>query len=148
METADITQTAETFILAGNATFTLLNTRTQNRLTYKVSQCADKPSLYFVAVLTGPDNEQDYRYLGTIFLGHAQPASGCYWQYRHGAKSKISPEAQSAKAFSWFWEHRGQLPEAVQVYHEGTCGRCGRKLTTPESVSRGIGPECIKHLGA
>lgn len=23
-------------------------------------------------------------------------------------------------------------------------GRCGRKLTTPESVTNGIGPECIK----
>jgi len=32
-------------------------------------------------------------------------------------------------------------PELV-VRHEG---RCGRTLTVPESIERGIGPECIKH---
>jgi hypothetical protein len=27
----------------------------------------------------------------------------------------------------------------------GSCMRCGRTLTNPTSVARGIGPECIKH---
>ncbi|MCH9729159.1 MAG: hypothetical protein K0U84_05675 [Actinomycetia bacterium] len=30
--------------------------------------------------------------------------------------------------------------------HSGNCGFCGRKLTDPASVERGIGPECLKKL--
>lgn len=28
------------------------------------------------------------------------------------------------------------------VQHEGVCGRCGRRLTDPISIERGIGPKC------
>jgi hypothetical protein len=27
--------------------------------------------------------------------------------------------------------------------HTGKCGRCGRKLTDPQSIARGIGPDCL-----
>lgn len=30
----------------------------------------------------------------------------------------------------------------MNFYHMGICGRCGRALTTPESITRGIGPVC------
>jgi hypothetical protein len=33
------------------------------------------------------------------------------------------------------------------VWHEGRCGRCGRKLTVPESIESGFGPECASILG-
>jgi hypothetical protein len=29
-----------------------------------------------------------------------------------------------------------------------TCGRCGRKLTVPVSIERGIGPVCWSPMGA
>ena len=54
------------FILAGNALFTVENTATGNRFTFKVRKPDDdKP--HFVSVLTGPDNEHDYAFLGTVF---------------------------------------------------------------------------------
>jgi hypothetical protein len=40
---------------------------------------------------------------------------------------------------------KGSLPEGYKIQHEGKCCRCGRTLTTPESIERGIGPECVKH---
>ena len=56
------------FITAGNALFTLENTATGNRFTFRVRQPGDdKP--HFVSVLTGADNESDYTFLGTIFEG-------------------------------------------------------------------------------
>jgi len=124
------------FLLAGHAIVTVLNTATGNRLTYKVSQCADNPQLYFVAVLRGPNNTDDYTYLGTI-------RGGMYW---HGKKSKVSQDAQSARGFVWLWAHLDALPPQMKVYHEGRCGRCGRVLTVPESCIQGYGPECIKHV--
>lgn len=126
------------FVLAGNARFTLVNEETGNRLTYRVRECEDKPSLHFVSVLSGPDNENHYSYLGCIWDGQT---------YKHGAKSKISEDAQSAKAFTWLWKRLdsgAELPEQVKVYHEGYCGRCGRLLTVPESVESGFGPVCTK----
>lgn len=120
------------FILAGNAIFTIRNTETGNTFTFKVRQPdSDKP--HFVSVLTGPQNTSDYTFLGTIFNKKV---------YRHGKKSPISFDASSARTFNWFWQHIDDLPDCVEIYHEGYCGRCGRLLTVPESIESGIGPVC------
>lgn len=34
--------------------------------------------------------------------------------------------------------------DRVEVWHEGSCGRCGRKLTVPSSIETGLGPECAE----
>lgn len=34
------------------------------------------------------------------------------------------------------------LPPSLEVFEEDRCGRCGRALTDPVSIERGIGPEC------
>lgn len=127
----------KTFALAGKATLTFRSKKTGTRFTYKVKTSEGKPA--FVSVLTGSNNEEDFTYLGTIFDADS---------FKHGKKSPIGETAPSAKAFAWVWERvaRGELPEGVEVWHEGRCGKCARKLTTPESIARGIGPECSKHL--
>jgi hypothetical protein len=38
--------------------------------------------------------------------------------------------------------HNTALPGDWSIMHAGTCGACGRALTAPESIERGIGPEC------
>jgi hypothetical protein len=124
------------FMFAGNSTFTVVNTKTENRFTFKVKKSKDKDSnLFFVSVLTGPDN---YTYLGTTIEGI----------YRHGKKSAVSPQAQSVKVFDYVLGKLklGNLQEFVEVWHEGTCGKCGRALTVPASILNGLGPECIKSL--
>jgi hypothetical protein len=127
------------FILAGNAVFTVENRQTGNRFTFKVRKPAeDKP--HFVSVLTGPDNEADYSFLGTIFDG---------LRFRHGRRSRIAPTAPSARAFDWLIRKLGAhapLPDQLNICHCGKCGRCGRKLTVPESVESGFGPECSRYL--
>ncbi len=42
--------------------------------------------------------------------------------------------------------HDGELPDGYRVFHLGRCLRCGRDLTDPESVQRGIGPECARRV--
>ncbi len=122
------------FILAGNSTVTFLNTETQNRFTFRVKKAKDK-LLFFVSVLSGPDQ---YSYLGTFSKG----------RYSHGKKSCVAATAQSAKVFTYVIAKliEETLPEQVQIYHEGKCGKCGRQLTVPESIDSGIGPECMKSL--
>ena len=126
------------FILAGNAIFTVSNTKTGNRFTYKITTPKGKEAPHFVKALTGPNNYEDYQYLGVI-----QDQQ----KYYHGKKSNISSGAPSAKAFEWIWINLDKLPEYIEVHHEGKCGMCGKKLTTPESIETGIGPICMQKLG-
>jgi hypothetical protein len=124
---------ARAFALGGNAVFTVVSRKTGTRFTFKVRQ-PDASAPHFVSVLNGPDNDGDYAYLGTIF------ADGTY---RHGKKSYIGADAPSARAFAWFWSVLGTEREAMaEVWHEGRCCRCGRRLTVPSSIEAGIGPEC------
>lgn len=122
------------FIFAGNSTFTLLNSESGNRFTFKVKKAKDS-NLFFLSVLTGPDQ---YSYLGTVSGGI----------YKHGVKSNFSAGVQSEKVFSYVLNKlkSGSLPEFVEVWHEGKCGKCGRQLTVPDSIDSGIGPECMKAL--
>lgn len=126
------------FALAGNATFTIRSVASHARFTYRVRRCKDNDTLYFVSLMNGPDNESSYSYLGTIRNG----------VYQHGRKARIAPTASSAIAMQWFWNHisANNLPLAVECWHEGRCGRCNRKLTVPESIERGIGPECATRM--
>ena len=132
---------AKKYLLAGNAYTTLVSKKTGARFTFRVQQGKaktenDKPP-HFVALLNGPENGSDYAFLGTIFEGGT---------YRHGARSRVSPESPSAKAFAWVWSRVMSGNEAVladvEIWHSGRCAKCGRLLTTPDSVERGIGPVC------
>ena len=91
----------------------------------------------FVKVLTGSDNEKDYRYAGFIRDGEF---------HYGGERSKIAAGAPSLDAFAWFMLNLGS--EQISVWHEGSCSRCNRKLTTPQSIERGLGPTCWERAGA
>ena len=135
---------ALSYMLAGNATVTFRG-RT-DRFTFKITAPRDKETqkvdrnsdFRFVALMNGPDNESSFQYLGYIRRG----------VYFHGKRSKIGRDAKSAKAFTWTYGKllRGKFPAGLEVWHEGHCGRCGRKLTVPSSVASGFGPECQQHI--
>ena len=132
------------FILAGKSTFTIKNDRTSGRFTYKVDRVENNDGtpkdLWFVSALTGSDNESSYSYMGLINKNG----------FRLTKKSKFTPETTSVKGFTWLWNMvtvKKELPENVKFYHEGRCAKCGRKLTTPESIEAGYGPICIDKMG-
>lgn len=177
---------AAAFILAGNAVLTVVRPARyikrngeevedpERRFTYKVARAkGDEPTRpWFVKVLTGANNVEDYQYLGTIF-----PTETGGIIYRHGRKSAISETAPSARGIAWLVSHLDELVEAkrevakandglfgnpaaesklrqieaclnrMEYWHMGHCGRCNRALTVPESIINGIGPECAKKVG-
>ena len=62
--------------------------------------------------------------------------------------SPLEPTDMRARAFEWLWrmlKSAKPLPPTFEFWHEGRCGKCGKKLTTPESIERGLGPECAKN---
>jgi len=135
----DSADTIREFLLAGKSTFTLVSTKTGSRFTYRVKRAKGESRPWFVGLLTGPDNTSSYSYLG------------CIWgsRYSHGRKSRVGSDAISVKAFDWFLRHLDHdALDLVEFWHEGRCGRCGRKLTVPESIEAGIGPECASRMAA
>lgn len=127
------------FLKAGSSIFTVDNGRGQH-FTYRVKQNNSK-KIFFVQLLTGPNNLYDYTYLGLydeqdnalrLTLNSAQPTKSIPVQVFNWALRVICGKAV--------------LPDGYSIMHSGRCGRCCRLLTTPESIARGIGPECLSKM--
>ena len=134
----------KTYMLAGKATLTLTSEKTGTHFTYRVNRAEDDAghpkNLWFVGLLTGPDNYADYSYIGIL------NADG---SFRTTSKSRVAADSKSVLGFGYLVNNlmADRMPKDMQVQHEGACGRCGRKLTHPDSITRGIGPECAGQMG-
>tara|TARA_R110000765_G_scaffold347472_1_gene437578 strand:+ start:494 stop:940 length:447 start_codon:yes stop_codon:yes gene_type:complete len=136
-------QTAIDYITGGKATFTLTSAKSGNHFTFKANTAkSDDAKAYpplFIKVLDGPDNSWngDWLYLGYIAADSDALKAG----------RKGHPEAPSYKALDWTLRklfETGLIPAEVTIQHEGSCCRCNRQLTHPNSIASGIGPECSK----
>lgn len=123
------------FALAGKARLTLVSKKTNTRFTYKVKKAKQDPPRWFVSYLRGSSNENDYTY-----IGHFADTMN----FAIGRNVQVSNSAAVMVAFRWFLHNlrSDHVPDTLEVWHEGRCGRCGRLLTVPSSIERGIGPEC------
>jgi hypothetical protein len=125
------------FLTAGHAIFTVEGMG--QHWTYKVT-ASDDGKVYFVALLTGPDNTSDYTYLGIML-----PETGIV---RLTKASKFTPDTLAVRVIqrvtARLYAGDAEVIESNgwKLHHVGKCGRCGRPLTTPESVESGIGPIC------
>lgn len=152
---------SKSFITAGSAIFTVVS-RTGERYTYRVTRKDPDPRVlrlasfashasgrlgytdpaWFVGLLTGPNNEADYTYLGML-----KPETG---EVRLTRRSAYGESAKPVRVVAWalrlVWAGAA-LPEGYCIHHEGRCGRCGRLLTVPESIVLGIGPDCAEKMG-
>lgn len=79
------------------------------------------------------------------------PNAGGGWddkvgKFTYGKGFVAEPGADPARVFCAkqlvvFAEGR-ELPSGLRAQEEDRCGKCGRALTDPISIARGIGPEC------
>jgi len=137
------------FVLAGRALFTLdvpeewrrrhhsEANPTRPHFTYKVTR-KPRSDWYFVSAREG----SDYAYLGTLDsqTGQVRIAKNSAFNEDEWAVRLIR------RALPYVWAgNLTPLHEAgFDLHHEGKCGRCGRELTDPDSISRGLGPDCLK----
>ncbi len=134
------------FFLGGNATFTVQSGKTGKHLTFKIRKpeaSATYPNpAYLVSAMTGTDNESHFTYLGKLC-----PMTG---SISLTPKSKFPNNDERVIVARWaldkVWNDKPVIGGS-SIQHEGKCGCCGRKLTNPESLASGIGPECSKKLG-
>jgi hypothetical protein len=143
------TSDALKFMLAGDARITLVNRDTPHRFTYRISapmkdterggQVRDfAANVRFVSLA---DNESTFAFLGTIFVQDRV--------FRYSRKSRVGIAAPSVALFQDVLSMlvTGQVDESIAIFHEGSCGRCGRTLTVPTSIASGFGPDCAALLG-
>ena len=136
------------FVLAGSAIFTI-QCPGDRHYTFRVDKTEPTDKFpnpaWFVKLLTGPDNGEDYTYLGRLddFTG----------QTKTTAKSRSYEGSLPLRLLNrvlarvWTGDHKAYMDHGYRTHHEGRCGRCGRRLTVPASINSGIGPECAKHVG-
>lgn len=152
-----------------NGTYTICNLETGGYRTFSVkTQAADAtfaPGKRVAALLAGPDNESDFR--GFAFVAadqwgadrvwlwkRFQPTPGGSLAHYHFARM-LEGAAEALKNCAGFG---GEVEAAEATFtYEGKryavkaskrCARCNRKLTTPDSLARGVGPECAAILNS
>jgi hypothetical protein len=134
------------FILAGNAIFTLSNNKGEH-LTFRVRAKQDDPNrapVYFVSLLAGADNVNDYTYLGMV-----DASTGAVRLTKKSTDNNFTDATKSVMVIRWSLAliFAGKsFPVGYDIRHAGRCGRCGRLLTVPSSIDSGIGPECATRM--
>jgi hypothetical protein len=128
-----------------NGRYTVENTTTGDHRTFQIRTQKEKakfaPGKRVLALLTGPNNEEDYT--GFAFVSNrgirvwkSKRREGdnliSKWEWYAKMLWEIVTEGQES---SW---HR----DGYRLLLEGSCVRCNRPLTEPESIKTGIGPVC------
>lgn len=137
------------YMLAGKSEFTLLSLKTGVRLKYKLTKKEsnqkgkDGSPEYIYYINTYDDG--DYKYAGVLFFDGLNNT----FKFGKGARGKLLPSHINVKSILYVLNNlaKGNEQMSLEVYHAGKCGRCGKKLTTPESILTGLGPECSKKAG-
>lgn len=87
-----------------------------------------------LAMLVGPDNGTDYVGVGTI---HPDGTVSLWSDYRGNRRI----EGVVARLAASSAEDHDAMRHGYALL-SGRCARCGRVLTVPASLHRGVGPEC------
>lgn len=119
-----------------NGIITVHNTSRGTHRTFQIkTQKQDAnfaPGERILSLLTGPDNTSDYTQMGFV----KPDGSIILWKkFRTEGYEKLVGVLKNIEV----WQERG-----FSYLLEGRCRRCNRRLTNPESISTGIGPECSK----
>ena len=121
-----------------NGHFTLENTNKGTHRTIRISTVrrGELEGKRIISLLTGPDNNSNYSGFGFV---------------EHDGKIIVWRKKRENKMFLWiaqcitaFFTGNAELYEnlGLKIHIEKRCMRCNRRLTTPESIELGIGPEC------
>lgn len=129
------------YLTAGNCTFTLYSKKLDQHYTYKINVDKKRDDRYFAKVLFGSNNETDYRYIGLFYKDNLSLRTSTAAHLPHTAPQFVMLQYFLKIVYGDFlW------PDTCEFYPSGRCCRCGRRLTTPDSVKTGIGPECRKYM--
>lgn len=137
------------FVVGGKAVFTLENDKEfaqknglPKQYTFRVTKKENegRDPVFFVSLLTGPDNTSDYTYLGLLKARHG----GIVLTKNSKMNEKTWCFRLLDKALKKIWSNKQDeiIRAGFDIHHEGKCCKCGRPLTDEKSIKLGIGPRC------
>lgn len=126
-------------LLAGKSTLTLRNpargTHIRVRMYNRKDHSTGKPSsCYFLKVSLLGDGDAGYKYAGAYFSDSKR--------FKAAPELEVDPPLAAVVSLILRAIDTPNVLSAAEIMHEGKCCRCGRKLTHPESIETGLGPEC------
>lgn len=129
-------------MFAGKSVLTFKSMKTGKHYTFKIRKSPksfNDDRIFFVSVLRGAENTSDYSYVGMM-----NRDTKCLI---HTRKSRYTTDSTVWKAFEYVFNNlcKGHV-SSVEIYHECSCAKCGRPLTTPTSIKLGIGPKCLSSI--
>lgn len=125
-------------ITSGKSIFTLESTKTTKHYTYSVKVDPSNKDRFYVFVLFGNENFNDdhYRFLGWFYNDRILKLQT--------KQSHLDPRVIFMDQFLFLLSTRDKLPTTCIFRPSCKCARCGRLLTTPKSITIGLGPKCSK----
>jgi hypothetical protein len=156
------------YVLGGSAKFTLINQETQNRFLFAVKR---HYKMKYISYQDAKKTKVEDKFLTVYIMRHK---GGVLEMVQIGrlcdTKEKFPFEWKGYVGYAWLSEQQqlgftavrwlfdklkayvedptnaNLLPEQVEVWHTGHCGKCGRKLTDLKSLQDGIGPVCVRRI--
>ncbi len=145
LKNAPVKATKQTHIVVGKVPLPTMGKFTVvwpngDRRTYrfKVPREGNFRGKVVVGYLAGPDNDSDYINFGNGITEQTMRV----W-------NRFSEESLLVEGLRFLLDSNDAQLRAGEMYaiESGNCWRCGRTLTVPASVSRGLGPVCADLLG-
>jgi len=126
-----------------NGTYTVVSPSGEHRtfeIKTKAEDASFAPGKRVLSLLTGPNNEADYK--GFAFVSDDGIV---VWKKDRGTEAQPTVWDKYAKmvwSLCTQGEASGYYKLGCRILVERRCVKCNRKLTHPESIELGIGPEC------
>jgi hypothetical protein len=124
-----------------NGTYTVYDPARKNHTTIRLTDAPDTmgktSGTQIAAFLSGADNTSDYT--GCAFVNGR--GYTMWKKYRNATDVRAALDVLLTSNDNGFTEGRAYAMQS------GNCFVCNRKLTTPESITAGIGPICADKLG-
>jgi hypothetical protein len=130
-------QFVERYITAGSVTAILISNDSGSHYSFHINEWKKVPGMFFVEYKGETTQKVGYFKKGT---GHNHD----HWNFV--INGSLFATDKPVLAFSYMLDciNNKRSFGALEVWHDGRCGRCHRQLTDPVSIETGFGPECIK----
>lgn len=143
------------FMLGGNSWFTIKSLRTGQDYSFGITDAKVRDIRSGKWVST-PERKNVWLFIGAsqVVAGKSYGWMGSLlqdvrtgqWRYSPGRNRELPQDCAGEKAFMFVFNsflNGTKLPQ-LEIWHQGICSCCGKKLKLSESIELGWGPVCMK----
>ena len=144
------------FLLGGKSDFIIRNKTNNNHLNYSIKLNHNKSSqkqetipnekLIYYVYFKSTQKEYIGTIISSITLHNTKPLKSIVFYPTNKSSILDKPDiTKQINTFTLFFDfifNKNKIPNNVEVLYTGECCKCGKKLTDPKYIERGIGAWC------